>query len=132
MGFELSPKTDQEDGLSKDEAIQWTLDERGGLGVSVGFDFPDDSMESIIDECLDYERTDRRTLLKLLKSVLNSIILDGIPFLRRNESIQPPPTVNFLLGKNLRVFSAICFGIYSYVLNNLLGCISKAVIEFVQ
>ena len=71
LGFELSPKTDQEDGVSKEEAIQWTVDERGGLGVSVGFDFPDDSMDSIMDEYIDLERTDRRTLLKLLKSILN-------------------------------------------------------------
>lgn len=79
LGFELSPKTDQEDGVSKEEAIQWTVDERGGLGVSVGFDFPDDSMDSIMDEYVDLERTDRRTLLKLLKSILNIALYEGVP-----------------------------------------------------
>lgn len=79
MGFELSPKSDQEDGISKEEAIQWTVDERGGLGVSVGFDFPDDSLDSIMDEYIDLERTDRRTLLKLLKSTLNTFLYEGMP-----------------------------------------------------
>lgn len=71
MGFELSEKTDQAEGISKNEALQWTEDERGGLGVSVGFDFPDDSMDSVLDEYIGMERTDRKVLLNLLHSMAN-------------------------------------------------------------
>lgn len=71
MGFELSEKTDQAEGISKNEALQWTEDERGGLGVSVGFDFPDDSMDSVLDEYIGMERTDRKVLLNLLHSMSN-------------------------------------------------------------
>lgn len=73
MGFELSDKTDQAEGISKNEALQWTEDEKGGLGVSVGFDFPDDSMDSVLDEYIGMERTNRKVLLNLLQSMANMV-----------------------------------------------------------
>lgn len=68
LGLVLSPKTDREDGVSKEEALTWTTDQRGGLGVSAVFDFPDDTLDDVLDELESYETTDRRSALKLLES----------------------------------------------------------------
>lgn len=78
MNLSLSPKTDEEDGISKEDAIDWTMEERGGFGVSAGFDMPDDTIESLMDEYEDYEVTDRRGALKLLQSSLNALLYEGM------------------------------------------------------
>lgn len=70
MGLTLSPKTDQEDNISKEEALEWTTSEKGGLGVSASFDFPDDTLDDTLDDLDGYEVTDRRSALKLLQSSL--------------------------------------------------------------
>ena len=73
LGLVLSPKTDREDGVSKEEALTWTTDQRGGLGVSAVFDFPDDTLDDVLDELESYETTDRRSALKLLESALFAV-----------------------------------------------------------
>ncbi len=73
MGLLLSPKTDREDGVSKKEALSWTTDQKGGLGVSAVFDFPDDTLEDMLDEFDACEVTDRRSALKLLESALFAV-----------------------------------------------------------
>ncbi len=76
LGLILSPKTDREDGVSKEEALTWTTDQRGGLGVSAVFDFPDDTLDDVLDELESYETTDRRSALKLLESALFAVDKD--------------------------------------------------------
>lgn len=78
LGLELSPKTDSEEGISKEEALEWTVDERGGLGVSAAFDMADDSLDSVLDECDEYDVTDRREALRLLRSTLSPMIYEGL------------------------------------------------------
>ncbi len=73
LGLVLSPKTDREDGVSKEEALTWTTDQRGGLGVSAVFDFPDDTLDDVLGELESYETTDRRSALKLLESALFAV-----------------------------------------------------------
>lgn len=73
LGLVLSSKTDREDGVSKEEALTWTIDQRGGLGVSAVFDFPDDTLDDVLDELQSYEITDRRSALKLLESALFAV-----------------------------------------------------------
>lgn len=73
LGLVLSPKTDREDGVSKEEALAWTTDQRGGLGVSAVYDFPDDTLDDVLDELESYETTDRRSALKLLESALFAV-----------------------------------------------------------
>ncbi|OUQ28335.1 hypothetical protein B5E77_03325 [Lachnoclostridium sp. An131] len=70
LGLELSNKTDEEESVSKDEAFDWTVSARGGLGVSAGFDMADDSLESVIDDCDGYDVVDRREALRLLSGAL--------------------------------------------------------------
>lgn len=74
MGLELSNKTEAEDGVSKEDAIEWTVDARGGLGVSIGYDIADDTLESVMDDCNEYDVVDRRTALKLINSMLSSLL----------------------------------------------------------
>ena len=78
MGLALSNKTDEEDGVSKEEAIDWTVDARGGLGVSVGYDMADDTLESVIDSCDEYDVVDRREALKLIRSTLQPLLCGDI------------------------------------------------------
>lgn len=78
IGLNLSPKTDDADGITKEEAADWTLEERGGFGVSAGFDMPDDIMDSLMEEYEEYEVTDRRGALKLLQGNLYSLLYEGI------------------------------------------------------
>ena len=73
LGLVLSPKTDREDEVSKEKALTWTTDQRGGLGVSAVFDFPDDTLDDVLDELESYETTDRRSALKLLESALFAV-----------------------------------------------------------
>ena len=70
LGLTLSPKTDREDSIPKEEALEWTTSEKGGLGVSASFDFPDDPLDDTLDDLDGYEITDRRSALKLLQSSL--------------------------------------------------------------
>ncbi|HBA68655.1 MAG TPA: hypothetical protein DCZ40_04770, partial [Lachnospiraceae bacterium] len=79
LGLVLSPKTDREDGVSKEEALAWTTDQRGGLGVSTVFDFPDDTLDDVLDEMESYEITDRRSALKLLETALFAVDKDFLP-----------------------------------------------------
>ena len=74
LGLELSGKTDEEEGVSKEEALEWTVDARGGLGVSAGYDIADDTMESVLDECDEYDTVDRREALKILRSIQQNIL----------------------------------------------------------
>lgn len=74
MGLELSHKTDEEDGVTKEEAIDWTVDARGGLGVPVGYDMADDTLESVMDSCNEYDVVDRREALKLIRSTLQPLL----------------------------------------------------------
>jgi len=78
FGLNLSPKTDAEDGISKEEAYDWTIEERGGFGVSAGFDMADDSYESLMEDYEDYEVTDRRAALRLLQSNMYDLLYEGI------------------------------------------------------
>lgn len=78
FGLNLSPKTDAEDGISKEEAYDWTIEERGGFGVSAGFDMADDSYESLMEDYEDYEVTDRRAALRLLQSNMYALLYEGI------------------------------------------------------
>lgn len=78
LNLNLSPKTEEEDGISKEDAFDWTTEERGGFGVSAGFDMPDDTITSLIEEYEDYEVTNRRDALKLLQSSLNTLLYEGI------------------------------------------------------
>ena len=50
LGLNLSPKTEAEDGISKEEAGDWIISERGGFGVSAGFDLADDALLPNITE----------------------------------------------------------------------------------
>ena len=78
ISLNLSPKTEDADGITKEEAADWTLEERGGFGVSAAFDMPDDIMNSLIEEYEDYEVTDRRGALKLLQGNLYALLYEGI------------------------------------------------------
>lgn len=77
LNLNLSPKTEEADGISKEDAYGWTIEERGGFGVSAGFDMPDDTSASLMEEYEDYEVTDRRDALKLLQSNLNALLYEG-------------------------------------------------------
>lgn len=77
MGLSLSPKTDQADNITKEDAYDWTLSEKGGLGVSAIYDFPDDTLDNILEEYEEYEVTDRRRALQLLQSITHSFALIG-------------------------------------------------------
>lgn len=70
LGLELSPKTDEAEEISKRDALNWLLDERGGLGVSSLFDFPDDSLDTIFDQYEYYDTINRRDALKLLNNFM--------------------------------------------------------------
>lgn len=83
FGLSLSPKTDAEDGISKEEAYDWTIEERGGFGVSAGFDMADDSYESLMEDYEDYEVTDRRAALRLLQSNMYALLLCCMRGLKR-------------------------------------------------
>lgn len=78
LQLNLSPKTEDADGISKEEANEWTLEERGGFGVSSGFDMPEDTVSSLMEEYESYEVTDRRGALKLLQSNLYTLLYEGI------------------------------------------------------
>ncbi len=78
ISLNLSPKTEDADGISKEEAADWTLEERGDFGVSAGFDMPDDIMDSLMEEYEDYEVTDRRGALKLLQGNLYALLYEGV------------------------------------------------------
>lgn len=66
LELELSPKTDDAEKTTKENAYEWLTSEKGGLGVSSIFDFADESTESVIEEYEEYETLDRRNALKLL------------------------------------------------------------------
>ena len=74
LRLELSGKTDEEEGVSKKEALEWTVDARGGLGVSAGYDIADDTVESVLDECDEYDTVERREALKILRSIQRNIL----------------------------------------------------------
>ena len=78
LDLNLSPKTASEEGISKEEALEWIVDERGGLGVSAAFDMADDSLDSVLDECDEYDVTDRRDALRLLRSTITPMIYEGL------------------------------------------------------
>lgn len=99
MGLELSHKTDAEDGVTKEEAIEWTVDARGGLGVSVGYDMADDTLESVMDECNEYDVVDRRTALKLIRSTLQPLLYGDIT----EEDLQKKDAGQALLDAIFRV-----------------------------
>lgn len=69
IGLSLSPKTDRADYISKEDAYDWTTSERGGLGVSAVYDFADDTLDNLLDEYEEYEVTDRRKALQLMRSI---------------------------------------------------------------
>lgn len=69
LELELSPKTDDAEKITKEEAYEWLVSEKGGLGVSSIFDFAEESTESIVEEYEDYEVLDRRNALKLLYNI---------------------------------------------------------------
>lgn len=75
MGLSLSPKTDQADNISKEDAYDWIISEKGGLGVSAIYDFPDNTLDNILEEYEEYEVTDRRRALQLLQSVTRSFTM---------------------------------------------------------
>lgn len=77
MGLELSPKTDAEDGITKEEAMEWTVDARGGLGVSVAFDMADDTLDSVVEESGEYDMVSRRDALNALQSALRPMLYEG-------------------------------------------------------
>ncbi len=74
----LSPKTEAADGITKEEANEWTLMERGGFGVSALSDMPEDTIDSLMEEYEVFEETDRRGALKLLQSNLYSLLYEGV------------------------------------------------------
>ncbi|MCI9584129.1 MAG: hypothetical protein HFG46_10720 [Clostridium sp.] len=76
-GLSLSPKTDQADNITKEEAFDWTISEKGGLGVSAIYDFPDDTLDNLLEEYKEYEVTDRRKALQLMQGVLHSFSMMG-------------------------------------------------------
>lgn len=70
LGLLLSDKTDEADSISKDEAIDWTTSEKGGLGVSSVFDFVDEEdIDTIIENNFEWDRIDRHNALKMLSSL---------------------------------------------------------------
>jgi hypothetical protein len=76
LGLNLSPKTEAEDGISKEEAGDWIISERGGFGVSAGFDLADDAYDTLLEEYEDYEVTDRRAALRLLQSNMYTLLYE--------------------------------------------------------
>ena len=70
IDLELSTKTDDAEKIDKEDAYNWLVDEKGGLGVSNIFDFPDEPIEDIIDEYYDFEIVDRREALKMLGNMI--------------------------------------------------------------
>ena len=87
VGLSLSPKTDQADNIAKEDAYDWTISERGGLGVSAIYDLPDNTLDNILDEYEEYEVTDRRKALQLLQSVTRSIDFAGDSTLAVDEKV---------------------------------------------
>ncbi|AKA69329.1 CHC2 zinc finger domain-containing protein [Clostridium scatologenes] len=79
LGLSLSEKTDEADEISKDEAIEWTVSEKGGLGASSVFDFiDDDDIDTIVDDNYMWDRIDRRSALKILSNMTSNIELSSI------------------------------------------------------
>lgn len=77
LGLSLSEKTDEADAISKEDAIEWTVSEKGGLGVSSVFDFiDDDDINTIIDNNYDWNIVDRRSALKILSNMMLNASLD--------------------------------------------------------
>lgn len=69
LELELSPKTDDAEKITKEDAYEWLVSEKGGLGISSVFDFAEEPIESIIEEYEDYEVLNRRNALKLLHNI---------------------------------------------------------------
>lgn len=66
----LSNKTDDADMVDKEEAFEWLIDERGGLGASGISDAPEESTEDIITDYQSFETIDRREALKVLQNMV--------------------------------------------------------------
>ena len=66
IGLELSIKTEPAVAAKKEDAIEWLIDERGGLGVSQGSDIPECDYVELINESYDYEILNRRDALTIL------------------------------------------------------------------
>lgn len=77
LGLSLSDKTDEADSISKEDALEWTVSEKGGLAASSVFDFiDDDDVDAIIDNNYDWNKIDRRNALKILSNLMISADFD--------------------------------------------------------
>ncbi len=105
LGLKVSPKTESADNISKNQALEWTVEERGGLGVSAEFDMPDDSWETMMEMCDEYDVTNRRDALKLLQSALKPVLYE----------IPDDDTV----GKKFRAIISKIFGMEAIRINDI-------------
>lgn len=67
LGLELSPKTDHPDAVDSDEAYEWLVDQRGGLGVSGSSLAPDDPLEALWGTGYPPYSVNRRDALSILR-----------------------------------------------------------------
>lgn len=67
LGLELSPKTDHPDAVDSDEAYEWLVDQRGGLGVSGSSLAPDDPLEELWGTGYPPYSVNRRDALSILR-----------------------------------------------------------------
>jgi len=66
----LSEKTDDAEKVDKEEAFEWLIDEKGGLGSSAIFDGPEEPIEDIITDYQSFEIINRREALKILRNMV--------------------------------------------------------------
>ena len=110
LGLELSNKTDEEESVSKEEAFDWTVSARGGLGVSAGFDMADDSLESVIDDCDGYDVVDRREALKLLSGALQPVLYETAENRSFQETVSEAQLLNIIFQtEEIRINDIIRF-----------------------
>lgn len=73
LNLSLSDKTDKADSISKEEAIEWTTSEKGGLGVSTAFDFDEhEDINSVIENNYGWDKVDRHKTLDMLSNLIVS------------------------------------------------------------
>lgn len=106
LRLNLSPKTEAEDGITKEEAYDWTTEERGGFGVSAGFDMADDSYEALMEDYDEYEITDRRAALRLLQSNMYALLYENV---EKTENINPQLIKIFFQTEEIRYNDIVRF-----------------------
>lgn len=67
LGLELSPKTDRPDAVNSEEAYEWLVDQKGGLGISASSLTPDDPLEEIWGTGYAPYSVNRRDALSILR-----------------------------------------------------------------